>query len=439
MEKTPMCLRMIIMIGLVATLPFAGSAAKAGASGPEPTSLADILSEGFENNQKLKSLRSQAEALRDEIPAAGALADPRLGLALLNVPTDTFNFDQEPMTQKQISFAQKFPWFGKLSLKTQLAILRAKTAESQWVAERLSLARQISVAYYELSLVVRSQAINEKLINKVNRLLQSTESRYASGKGLQQDVLQGQVEISRLLDEQNTLADRRRVADSKLNELLNRQTYEQIMPLGSEMLKLPDHQLDSQLLAKQALTQNPQITIRHLMVEQAGVGEELARKDFYPDFDIRLSYGQRDEDRFGNDLADFFSAGVSVNIPIWQKKKQKPKLEGSKKRRQAAVRSLRNLQLGLPHNIDALVSTMERLSNNYNLYRTSLLLQAEQWASSAQISYEVGKLEFNSMIKAQIQLLRFNLQADTYLFRFLQKQAELNEMIGEKDLGFPLE
>jgi len=42
----------------------------------------------------------------------------------------------------------------------------------------------------------------------------------------------------------------------------------------------------------------------------------------------------------------------------------------------------------------------------------------------------VGKVEFNTMINVQIRLLRFELQADRYLFQIYQKRAELEEVLG---------
>jgi hypothetical protein len=58
------------------------------------------------------------------------------------------------------------------------------------------------------------------------------------------------------------------------------------------------------------------------------------------------------------------------------------------------------------------------------------LLQAEQWANSSLTAYEVGELEFNTMIGAQIRLLRFELQTENYLFKIYQKRAELEEILG---------
>ena len=411
----------------------AKSSARAGQEMPEPlltapSALAALVDEGLANNQQLQSQRSKIDAMRREIWAAGALDDPQLGLALLNLPVDTWRFNQEPMTQKQVSIAQKFPWFGKLDLKTQQAVLAAKIAEARWRGQRLALARKIITAYFDLALAVRGDQINAQLMTLVKQLLQSSENRYAGGMGLQQDVLQAQVELSRLTDEQNNLADRRRTQNRKLNELLNRPAFQAVTPVVR--MPMPPMDLDFRWLEKLALRQNPEIVARGLSMEQAAVGVDLARKAFYPDFNVKLAYGFREDDRLGAERPDFFSAGVNLNIPLYQTRKQAPLLEAAAKSRQAAAEALHDLQLSLPHRVETVHSAVQRLQDSYKLYTGTLLLQARQWADSAQSAYEVGKLEFNSMINAQMQVLRLQLQADTYLYRLYQKRADLEALIG---------
>ena len=89
-----------------------------------------------------------------------------------------------------------------------------------------------------------------------------------------------------------------------------------------------------------------------------------------------------------------------------------------------------NLVQSLPHQVDALINEIENLQKNYKLYADALLIQAEQWAHSSLAAYGVGKLEFNSMISAQIRLLRFEIKANKYLFNIYQKRAELEEILG---------
>ena len=151
-----------------------------------PRSLKTLIKEGLANNQDIKSLESQVKSLREEISFAGSLNDPRIGIGLLNIPTDHFRFDQEPMTQKQIFIAQKIPWFGKLDLRSQQAAMKAIRQEAILNAKRLELAREIATDYYELGFVTSSQKINDRLINLLTQLSRVSETRYASGQGLQQ-------------------------------------------------------------------------------------------------------------------------------------------------------------------------------------------------------------------------------------------------------------
>lgn len=392
--------------------------------------LSELVREGLENNRELRSQQSRVEALKAESKAAGAWEDPMFGVALLNLPVDTFSFDQEPMTQKQISLSQKLPWFGKLDLKSRNAVIEAEKAKVKLEMQRLMVARQIISEYHELAFTARSQEINGQLIEMLNQLLKSSESRYAGGRGLQTDILQTQVELGRLREEGIELANNRQMAERRLNALLNRPEFQTIQP--SLTLTSPDTavEINPEKIKQNALTHNPELLMRRLSLEQADIGVEMSRKAYNPDFDLRISYGFREEDSRGMDRPDFFSAGINLNIPLWRGQKQDPRFEAATKTRQAAAQALQELQNTLPHRIEAVMLALNNLKKSENLYTSTLLFQAEQWARSAQTAYEVGKLEFNTMINAQMQLLRMKLKADMYRFRVLQKKAEMEEIMG---------
>jgi len=146
--------------------------------------------------------------------------------------------------------------------------------------------------------------------------------------------------------------------------------------------------------------------------------------------DVRLAYGQRDEDRTGKSLPDLVTGSVTMNIPLWQKSRQDSRLAAALKNRQAAFRFYRNLLEGLPHQVDALVTEIQQIQKNYRLFNDALLVQAQQWASSALTAYEVGSVNFNTMIGAQVRLLRFELQTSDFLFQIYRKRAQLEEVLG---------
>ena len=366
--------------------------------------------------------------MKDEIPFAGSLDDLRLGLGIMNLPTDTFSFDQEAMTQKQVFIAQKFPWFGKLDLKSQRATLKAMRQKAVLEAKRLELARKIAVFYYELGFVTTSMEINKRLTETVSQLLTVAETRYATGRGLQQDVLQAQVELSKLLDENIKLEGMYRVLEDQINELLNRESFTPIQPPKS--LSYPDFQLQVKDLQDRALKENPLLRVRQAEINIAMVEIQLARKNYWPDIDFKLAYGQREEDLRGRDLADLVSASVTMNLPLWQKKRQDPKLAATKNGHQAAMKFYQNLVASLPHRVDALATEIRYTQKNYRLLSDALLVQADQWARSSLLAYEVGSVEFNTMIVAQIRLLRFELQAESYIYKIYQKGEELKEIVG---------
>ena len=273
-----------------------------------PPALNQLIEEGLAKNKEIQSLATRVESLKEEIPFAGSLDDPRLGIGVLNLPTDTFDFDQEPMTQKQIFIAQKVPWFGKLSLKEHRQLLMASRQHAILEAKRLELARKIATAYYELGFIACSLEINGRLTEMVNDILKVAETRYATGKGLQQDVLQAQVELSKLLDEKIMLNKKRRIFEDRINELLNRGSYIPVVP--PKDLRFPEIRLDVETLNAQSLEQNPWLKVRQAEVDHGSVEIELAKKDYWPDMDFKVAYGQRDESQTGTDWADFLSTSV---------------------------------------------------------------------------------------------------------------------------------
>jgi cobalt-zinc-cadmium efflux system outer membrane protein len=74
-----------------------------------PQPLAELIEEGLVDNKEIQSLQARVQSLQDEVSFAGSLEDPHLGFGVLNLPTNTWKFNQEPMTQKTVFLTQKFP------------------------------------------------------------------------------------------------------------------------------------------------------------------------------------------------------------------------------------------------------------------------------------------------------------------------------------------
>lgn len=426
-------------------LPFAVCAALAApitAQAQEETSFSTpqelrlLVAEGLTNNKDLQSMRINLQALIDKAPAAGALADPMLGFALANMPTDTFSFNQEAMTQKQVFVSQKLPWFGRLDLRERKALLMAEKQRFAVLARELDLASQVADAYYGLRLVREALSTNEALRQIISKVLKVAETRYATGEGLQQDILLAQVELNQLLEERIELEQNEWALRDKIAGLLNRGKV--IPPLADDAdMIAPAPDLDKNALTKRALSNNPALLSLRTEVQIAMIDVELSKKDYYPDFDLRVTYGQRDDDPTGNDRPDFLSAAVAMNLPLYASAKQGPALSGSKRQLDAAKLRVQNQETTLPHQVDALITGIKADLDNRRLIRQVLSLQATQWRDSTIAAYQVGKVEFSTLMSATMRQVRFELKQARYLYAAYQKMARLEVLVGANSLMPP--
>jgi outer membrane protein, heavy metal efflux system len=381
-----------------------------------------LIQEAYHNNQDLLSMEENAQALRAEAPFSGSLQDPVIGFGILNLPVDTYEFDQEPMTQKQLFASQKFPWFGTLDLRQQASELKAMEAELQVQTKRFEVARALAGAWYDLGFITRSLEVNKSLKDIVNQVLRVAETRYGTGEGLQQDVLAGQVQHSELIDEEISLTSRERVVRAQIGSLLNRGDL--FVEYGPLTLGEPEKLPDRTVLNKVALQRNPLIQARQVAVDRAKVEVQLAEKAYLPDFNLQLSYGQREG------LTNFVSATVAMTVPLYQSTSQDSKLAAAEKRLVAAKKSLQGLRQTLPHSIDRVLAEIEGAKKNHILFSEALSVQAASLADASLAAYSVGKVEFDTMLAARVRLLRIELQAENYKYQIYKKLAELEELIG---------
>lgn len=419
-----------VCIGILSYTMLVAGITPVEAEGTGNTALDDLVYEAMNNNQDIRSLEEKARALRAEAPFVGSLKDPILGFGLVNVPVDTFELDQEPMTQKQISLSQQVPWFGKLSLAEQAAELIAVEQEAMVRVTRLNVARQLKEAWFELSFVERSLDINRRSRDIISQILHVAETRYANGEGLQQDILMAQVQLSELIDRDVTLNATKTKLQDTIGGLLNRDSY--FIENGSR-LEFPDLSgLNREALTAEAIEKNPLVKARHAAVLKAEVDLQLAEKDYMPDMNFTVAYGQREDDPVsGRDRSDFLSAGVSITVPLWQNTRQDSKLEGAKKRLTSARRALQAVQKTLPHKVDSLLAEIDGARESKELFADAVSVQAEQLADSSLAAYSVGQVEFGTMLSTHTRLLQVELKIEQYMVQVYKKLAELEEIVGQ--------
>ena len=104
----------------------------------------------LEDNPSLAAMQHRYEALQEVPSQVGSLPDPMVNVNAMNFPTDTFDRDQEGMTQLQFGFSQVFPFPGKLDLKEEAATFDAIAAGYSVDEMRVRLANSVRKTWWQI-------------------------------------------------------------------------------------------------------------------------------------------------------------------------------------------------------------------------------------------------------------------------------------------------
>jgi len=394
--------------------------------------LEDAVALAIEGNPGLAEMQARAEAMSAIPPQAGALPDPMLTLGALNLPTDTFDLDQEPMTQLQIGIEQSLPFPGKLGLKERAAEIDADAAASNVDEARLLLIQQVRQTWWQIYSLDRALDIASRNQDLLRQFVQIAQTKYRVGEGLQQDVLLAQVELSKLIDSEIRLQGLRQQQVPRLNALLDR--------AANLPVQLPE-QVDEELagllpesqLFRRAETARPLLEQRRLEVEAARTRRDFAKRDIYPDFKLGAAYGFREgENTDGSPRADFASIRLGISLPLYSGRKQDKAVDQRTSELLQKQEALQDEWNKVQAEISSALADYQRASEQVQLFRTGIIPQARQSVASMLSGYQVSKVDFLNLLNAQITLYNLETQYWNALSEANQALARLDAAVGEE-------
>jgi outer membrane protein TolC len=393
-----------------------------------PLKLIDLIEEALDKNPDILAAKSKWEVFKERPPQAGSLDDPMVGLGIVNLPTDTFSFRQEDMTMKEISVTQRLPYPGKRGLRSEVAQKEAEAVLSDYEEVKVKVSRDVKMAYYELFFVNKAIEVTEKNREILKLLNQIAETKYSVGEGIHTDVFKAQVELSKMIDELIMLNQNRRTLKSKLNTLLHRPPF---APLGDPgEVTYEKFSGDPEELVKAAAERRPSLQSVKRMVERNKASLKLAERDYYPDFDIKLAYGQRDDGPAGR-RPDMVSAMVGFNLPLWHKSKQGRKVAESQKDIQATNDQLTAMTNEIRYMVSEKLADIERAEKQIELIRTGIIPQATLSLDSAIASYRVNKVDFITLLDTEMTLFKYETQYYRLLTDYRKSIAEIEAAVGK--------
>ena len=206
------------------------------------------------------------------------------------------------------------------------------------------------------------------------------ETRYGTGQGLQADVLQAQVELGNYLDRLLQWRQKQDSLKAELNALRDRPAANAInrpAPLRPRFFTL---KLDEML---QLLESRPQVQALKTLIQKQEKAVSLARKDYLPDFNVGVDYGFRENAPVGIKRSDFFTTFVQLNVPLWFKSKQAPRVREEQARQSAAQNAYQAAWNELSAAVKDRTNKLERLNQQIKLYSQGIMPQAQQAANAS--------------------------------------------------------
>jgi outer membrane protein TolC len=405
--------------------------ASVGHNSDQPLPLRVVVDLALADNPGLAELQARARALAAVPAQKGALPDPRLSLNAMNLPLDSFDLSQEPMTQLQIGFSQTLPYPGKLSLSAAAAEHERDAAHWQVEEMRLKLVRDVKTVWWNLYYLDRALEIIEHTRDLLRQLVEVAQTKYKVGKGLQQDVLLAQLELSKLLDQAFQLQGSRRNQAIKLNALMNKATDSAITLPGKRSLKPVAIEKEHRDLQKLAFETRPLLAARKSLMDAARARVGLAKKDYFPDFKLGATYGYRGgENPDGGARSDFLSLMFSMNLPLYSANRQDKAVDQRTSQLLQQRYKLDEAQEKVQAEVSRAVSDYRQAYDQMRLLEGGIIPQASQTVASMLAAYQVNKVDFLNLVQAQITLFNYETRYWSALSQTRQSLARLTAAVG---------
>ncbi|WP_057833015.1 TolC family protein [Colwellia sp. TT2012] len=363
--------------------------------------------------------------------AAATMPDPKMSIGLANLPTDGFDFSQEGMTQLKVGITQMFPRGDSLAIKNQQLRIESEAYPFQRADRKAKIAVTVGTLWLDAFRVQQSISLIEKNRSLFEQLADVAQASYSSalGKTRQQDIVRAQLELTRLDDRLDILAQQKNAylgmlaqwlstafttsANSQqdaISQLHNIQLAQQLpqLDLLNNKLVYGKTWLSVEVLAKH-FANHPAVFALDKKISASKTGIHLAEQQYQPEWGVNASYGYRGNDPMGNSRSDFLSVGITFDLPLFTENRQDMVVKSAISKTEAVKTEKILLLRQLLGAFSSAKGRLLRLEQRKMLYRTRLLPQVEDQAEASLTAYTNDYGDFAEVVRSRIAVLNANI------------------------------
>lgn len=419
--RRPRSLEMAACAAFAVALVIPGPAIAAEQVAALGATLAGVRTELLASNPELQALALEVEAAEAREKPAGAFPDPMFSVEWRDIDNDDPSLNPSAVGATAYQFEQRIPLWGKRGLARDAARAATRAVDAERRARGLELLAQTDRAYAGYWYAAQAQGALDRVLATLNDIEKLVTARYRSGLVPMQDALKAQVELTQMQRERIELDARRAEAVAMLNGVLDRAPDAPFAaPVGTPTLVVP--WTLAQVVA-QVEQSHPTVIRAASGVEAARRTRELIYRNRYPDLTVSVAPIQT-----GDRIATW-DLMLGIEVPLQQGRRRAQERE-ARLMEQSAETRLGAVRAALRGSAGERYARWQAAERQRVLVEGTLLGQTEASYRAALASYQVGAVDFTTLLEAlrmwrAAEFARFESTRDA-----LERAAELRALIG---------
>src|SRR5271163_921148 len=368
-----------------------------------PIPLSQLLAEAGANNPQISAADHGARAARQMSPQMTTLPDPKFTYQQLSVgsPKPFAGYTNSDFSYIGVGASQELPYPGKLRARGDVAERDADTKQAEVEVTKTSIADAIKADYLQLAYLQQTLGILRQNETVLEQLIQDATAHYQVGQGMQQDVLQAQLNRTKIVKEITMHHQLMGQAQADLKGLLSR---DQGSPdiVTEDLIETPLRRTSKELLAM-VQQNNPQLQVDASSIRKQDAQVASAKREGKPDFEVGYLYENTDRK-----YRDYYMFTFDVRFP--RKKRVDAEIAEATEKRSESQQTLNaHLQQQLAEVQEGYVKATsdEELLKEY---REGLVPQSDAAYRATLSAYASNREEFIHVLSYFTDLLSLKLE-----------------------------
>ena len=397
-------------------------------NGPQPVDI--FIRRALAENRTVQAAFHNVQSLRQRIPQVTALEDPVASNVIFPIPSVAPQYFLMGYSPYNLTLAQQFPWFGTLRLRGEAADLDVQIALAELAAAQLDTVAAVKRAYFNLYASSRTAEIlaeNRTILEQ----FRASALQHLSNRGTQQDVLRSEVLISELDREMANNQQGIAAARAALARQIHLRPDSELSTLRELALTAVPTELER--LMSLASAARPEMQSRLAAIARDEKAVELARKRFYPNITLGLTYMDMEKT---NAIAPKTANGspnvglfVAFNLPVNQHK-YRAGVGEAQERAIADARLYEAQRDEADSEIQELMVQAKTQQSVLTLLRDSILPRTKQSFDLARSNYAQSNVDYAMLLSSLRELLQIQIQVAQIEAELGKAMASLERAVG---------